>query len=141
MANPFVIGGDLLDLSKRFGYTTTVAASPSASSETTIASLNIQALLGNAAVASAVWLFGWAAYTVGTNGTAVTLQIRQTNTSGASKGSTGALTKTAASLYADDVNTIDTAPPTGGVYVLDMTVTAGSATSTVSQVFLGAVII
>jgi hypothetical protein len=141
MANPTVYGADLIDLSKRFGYTSTVAASPAASTITTIATLNIQALLGVSGVNSAVWLEGFAAYTVGTNGVSVLLEIRQTNTVGTSKGSTGATTAVAANLGALSVNAIDLAPPTGGVYVLCMTVASGSASTTVSQCFLSAVIV
>src|SRR6266702_6820389 len=78
-----------LDLSARFVYTTTVVASPAASAETIIASLTLSA---NIAAMTGVDLSGWAAYTVGTSGTAVQLRIRQTNASGTTVGATGALT-------------------------------------------------
>jgi hypothetical protein len=126
------------DLSKRFPFTTTVAASPSASLETIIGTLTIPSF-SDIAVVSGIELSGWAAYTVGTSGTAVTLKIRQTNVSGSTIVSTGALTRAAGSLAADDVNGVDTSPV--GVYVLTMTVTAGAATSTVSALQLSAVII
>lgn len=128
-----------LDLSARFVQTTTVATSPTANAETTIATLTI-ANFANLAVVSGIWLMGWAAYTVGTNGVSVNFQIKQTSSAGAAKGATGAATKTAASLYADDVNGFDAGAGVG-VYVLTMTVASGSATSTVSAVFLAAVII
>lgn len=128
------------DLSARFPSTTVVVASPTAAAETIIATLTIPNF-GNLAVVSGVQVFGWAAYTVGTSGTAVTLKIRQTSVSGTTVVSTGALTKTAANLYTDDVQGVDTAPPTGGVYELTMQVTNGAAASTVSAVYLGAVIV
>lgn len=127
------------DLSLRFPVTTTVAASPAGSSETIIATLNIPSF-GDVPVLSAVQLTGWAAYTVGTSGTAVNLRIRQTNVAGTVVAATGALTKSAASLYADDVNGSD-ATPGVGVYVLTMTVTGGAAASTVSAVLLSAIIV
>src|SRR5690348_2608733 len=94
------------DCSTRLLSTTTVAASPSAAAETIIATLTVPSF-GDQQVVSGIQLTGWAAYTVGTSGTAVTLRLRQTNVSGTVVASTGALTKTAASLYADDVNGTD----------------------------------
>jgi hypothetical protein len=85
---------------------------------------------------------GWAAYTVGTSGTAVRLRIRQTNVSGTVKADTGALTGSqhgAGILSADDVNGFDTAPV--NTYVLTMQVTSGAAASTVSALVLAVVLI
>lgn len=131
--------GAATDLSSRYYHSVTVAASPAAASETTIATLTVS---GNVAVQKAIYLAGWCAYTVGTSGTAVTLKLRQTDTSGTTLATTGALTKTAASLYADDINGLDTAGVLPGqVYVLTMTVTNGAAASTVSAVFLQAVVV
>ena len=127
-----------LDLTKRIQVYKTVDASPSAATETIIATLTLTGF-SDTAVLNGVILNGWAAYTVGTSGTAVNLRIRQTNVSGTVIAATGALTKTAASLYADDVNGIDTSPV--GVYVLTMQVTAGAAASTVSALLLQATII
>ena len=131
-----------IDLSGRFFVTTAVVASPAAAGETIIASLTVSA---NAALTSGVWLAGWAAYTVGTNGTAVQLRLRQTNVAGTVVGNTGALTGSqhgAAILSADDVNGFDAAAVLPGqTYVLTMQVTAGSAVSTVSGVFLSATVI
>jgi len=136
---PIVLGAQGIDLTSRFAFTTTVAASPSASSETVIATLTA---LGNVSVQSGVYVYGWAAYTVGGSGTAVTLQLKRTSTGGAVVATTGALNKTAASLYADDVQAVDTgATVPGQVYVLTMTVTGGVSTSTVSAVMLNAVIV
>jgi hypothetical protein len=131
--------GAALDLSGRVYHSAAVVASPAAATETIIASLTVS---GNVAVQKAVYLKGWAAYTVGTSGTAVTLRIRQTDAAGTALASTGALTKTAASLYADDVEGADTAGVLPGqVYVLTMTVTGGAASSAVSGVFLQAFVV
>ena len=130
-----------LDLSKRIQVYKTVDASPAAAAETIIATLTLAGFSDTPIVAGA-FLFGWAAYTVGTNGTAVQFRIRRTNVAGAVQADTGALTGSqhgAAILSADDVNGFDTAPV--GVYVLTMQVTAGSAASTVSALVLGAVLI
>lgn len=139
-APAIVLGAAQLDLSGRYVYTATVAASPAAAAETTIATITLPDV-GGITITQGVWVFGWAAYTVGTSGTAVTLRMRQTGLAGTLVQSTGAMTKTAAQLYADDVNDVDTAPSGKQVYVLTMQVTGGAAASTVSAVFLGAVII
>ena len=124
-----------LDLSGRFFFTTTVVASPAASAETIIASLTIPA---NIAAVTGVDLTGWAAYTVGTSGSAVRFRIRQTDASGALTGSQHG----AAILSADDIEGFDTAPVLPGqVYVLTMQVTAGAAASTVSAVKLRAIVV
>lgn len=127
------------DLTGRFPVTTTVGASPSAAAETIIGTLTIPSF-GDTSILSAVILSGWAAYTVGTSGTAVNLRIRQTNVSGTVVAATGALTKTAANLYADDVAGTD-ATPGVGTYVLTMQVTGGAAASTVSALILSAVVV
>jgi hypothetical protein len=141
MPDPIEYNAAVVDLSARFKRTTTVVASPAAAAETIIASLTI---LDDLVVAQGIRLEGWAAYTVGTNGTATQLRIRQTNVAGTVKGDTGALTGgvAAAGLLAQDVIGFDAAPVLPGqVYVLTLQVTAGSAPSTVSSVFLGAIII
>ena len=131
-----------LDLSGRFVFTTTVVASPAAAAETIIASLTIPA---NIAAVTGVDLTGWAAYTVGTNGTAVQLRLRQTSAVGTLVAASGALTGSqhgAAILSADDIEGFDTAPVLPGqVYVLTMQVTAGAAISTVSAVKLRAIVV
>lgn len=127
------------DLSARFPVTTTVVASPAAAAETIIASLAIPSF-GDVNVMSAVILSGWAAYTVGTAGVSVQLRIRQTNVAGTVVGNSGALTKTATSLYADDVNGTD-ATPGVATYVLTMQVASATAASTVSAAMLRAVVV
>lgn len=128
-----------LDLTPRYFRTVTVAASPSAATETTIATLTINK---DIAQLVGVELVAFAAYTVGTNGVSVNLKIRQTDTSGTTIAATGATTATAANLGALSVAGFDTAGTgTGQVYVLTMTVASGSATSTVSAVYLRALVI
>jgi hypothetical protein len=120
---------------------TTVAASPSAATETTICTITIPA---NAAVTTGIQLQGWAAFTVGTSGTACNLKIRQTNTSGTTISATGATTGGIAAANLVDMNTqgLDTAGVLPGqVYVLTLTVTAGAAASTVSACQLTALIV
>jgi hypothetical protein len=128
-----------LDLTKRFQVTTTVGASPALAAETVIATLTL-AGFADTPVLTGVALNGWAAYTVGTSGTAVTFRIRQTGVSGTIVQTSGALTRAAASLAADDINGLDAGAGVG-VYVLTMQVTSASAPSTVSALLLQAVII
>jgi hypothetical protein len=136
---PIQVAGEEIDLSGRFVHSVTVAASPAGASETTIATLTITA---DASLQKGIYLDGWAAYTVGTSGTAVTLKIRRTDTSGQTIASSGALTRAAGVLAGDDVAGVDTGPTLPGqVYVLTMTVTAGAAASTVSAVMLRAIVV
>lgn len=130
-----------LDLSPRVQTTKTVVGSPAANAETIIASLT---LAGDLAVVSGIEVLGWAAYTVGTSGTATTLRLRQTNASGTVVATTGALTGgiAAAALVAQDIDGFDAAPTMPGqVYVMTLQVTAGAAISTVSAVYLRAMIV
>ena len=139
MPVPIRYDSQALDLTKRVQVYKTVDASPAAASETIIATLTLTGF-ADTAVLSGVLLNAWAAYTVGTSGTAVTLRIRQTNVSGTVVATTGAMTKTAASLYADDVNGFDAGAGVG-VYVFTMQVTSGAAASTVSALLIQATII
>lgn len=138
--DPITLGAKGVDLSQRFVSSVAVAASPSAAVETTICTLTIPS---NLAVINGVVLLGFAAFTVGTNGTACNLKIRQTGTSGTTIAATGATTGgiTAANLVDMNVAGVDTSPPAAGVYVLTLTVTAGSAASTVSGVHLMAMVV
>lgn len=141
MPVPIRIDSQGIDLSKRVQVYSTVDASPAAAAETIIATLTLTGFADTPIVAGA-FLFGWAAYTVGTSGTAVQFRIRQTNIGGTVKANTGAMTGSqhgAGILQADDVNGFDTAPV--GTYVLTMQVTAGAAASTVSALVLGAILI
>lgn len=139
MPQPITVNAIHDDLSVRFPVTTTVGASPAGSAETIIGTLVIPQF-GDVAVLSGIQLSGWAAYTVGTSGTAVQLRIRQTNVAGTVVAATGALNKTAGSLYVDDIMGTDAAPGIG-TYVLTMIVTAGAAASTVSALSLSAIVV
>ena len=138
---PLEVTAASIDLSGRVAESKTVAASPSAATETTIATITVDT---NLAIQQGVLLRGFAAFTVGTNGSAVTLKIRRTDTSGATVASTGALTGgiAAAALVAETVLGFDTAlGGTGQVYVLTLTVTGANAASTVSAVELDAIVV
>lgn len=79
------------DISPRHALSTAVAASPAGASETVIASVTIPGF-NDITVVSGVYVFGWAAYTVGAGATASQLQIRQTSVAGTVKATTGAQT-------------------------------------------------
>jgi hypothetical protein len=141
MPRPINEGADAIDLSPRFVRSAVVVASPAAAAETIIAQT---AAIGDVAVIQGVRLSGWAAFTVGTNGTAATLRLRQTNASGTVIATTGAVTGgiAAAGLVALDVEGFDAAAVAPAqVYVLTLQVTGGSAVSTVSSVKLSGFIV
>jgi hypothetical protein len=129
------------DLSKRIQVYKVVDASPALAAETIIATLTLSSF-SDIAVVSGIRVSGWAAFTVGTSGTAVTMRIRQTNVAGTVVATTGALTGgvAAAALMAQDVEGFDSGAGVG-TYVLTLQVTAGSAASTVSALVLTATII
>jgi len=130
-----------LDLSSRAAATTTVVASPALAAETIIFSVTPNT---DEAIVSGIMLRGFAAFTVGTSGTAVTFRIRRTNVSGTVVANTGALTGgiAAGNLVAETILGFDTgAALTGQTYVLTMQVTAGAAASTVSAVEFDALIV
>jgi hypothetical protein len=138
---PIQADAQRIDLSKRVQVYATVDASPAAAAETVIATL-VLAGFADTPIISGAYLFGWAAYTVGTSGTTVQFRIRQTSVAGAVKANTGAMSGSqhgAAILSSDDVNGFDTAPV--GTYVLTMQVANGAAASTVSALVLGAILI
>lgn len=138
-ASPIHYSANSIDLSPRVQRSTTVAASPAASSETTICTLTVS---GNIAVSTGILLFGWAAFTVGASGVSVNLKLRQTDTSGTTVAATGAVTYTAADLGSLSLQGFDTAGVLPGqVYVLTMTVASGAASSTVSACQLTAVVL
>jgi hypothetical protein len=137
MPLPIQQGAIGLDLSPRIFKSETVAASPAAAVETIICSVVVQ---GDLSTALGVVLIGWASYTVGTNGTAVTFKIRQTDAAGATVVTSGAESATAATLASKQVMGVDDGQVAARqVYVLTMTVTAGSAVSTVSAATLLAI--
>lgn len=139
MPQPIRYSAQSIDLSPRFQQTTTVAASPTDSTETIIATLTLSGF-NDLAVVSGIQLIGWAALTVGTNGVSANLRIRQTNASGTVVAATGATTVTAANLVAREVQGND-ATPGVAVYVLTLAVGSASAGSTVSACSLRAIIV
>lgn len=143
MPEPVHVAGGAVDLSTRVVQSKTVAGSPATNAETVIATLTLP---NDLAVGLGVLLFGWAAFTVGTSGSACNLKIRQTGTSGTTIAATGATTGGIAAANLVDMNAqgVDlspSSPTTNQVYVLTLTVTAGAATSTVSAVSLVALVI
>lgn len=130
-----------LDLSKRVQVTTAITGSPALAAETIIATLTLTGFADTAMI-SGVELSGWAAFTVGTSGTACTMRIRQTNVAGTVIATTGALTGgiAAAALVAQDVEGFDSGAGVG-VYVLTLQVTAGAAASTVSATKLRGILV
>src|SRR5205085_11749864 len=95
MPIPIQLGAAGIDLSPRIFKSEVVVASPAAAAETIICSVVVQ---GDLSTALGIVLLGWATYTVGTNGTAVTFKIRQTDVVGATVTTTGAETAVAANL-------------------------------------------
>ncbi len=139
---PIHLNAQGIDLSSRIFDSTTVQNSPiAAAAETIVATLAVPNF-GNTTIVSKVYLDGWAALTVGTSGTAVTLRVRQTNASGTVVASTGALTGgiAAGNLIAQDVAGSD-ATPGVGTYVLTCQVTSGAGNTTISAVSLRAFIV
>lgn len=136
---PITMTATEIDLSPRIIQSSSVVASPTANSETTIATLTLP---NNLSIINGVILMGYAAFTVGTSGTACNLKIRQTSTSGSTIVATGATTGgiTAANLVDMNVSGVDTAAVGTQVYVLTLTVTGGAATSTVSACQLVAIV-
>jgi hypothetical protein len=130
-----------LDLTKRVQVTTAITGSPALAAETIIATLALTGFT-DTAIISGIELSGWAAFTVGTSGTACTMRIRQTNVAGTVIASTGALTGgiAAAALVAQDVEGFDAGAGVA-TYVLTLQVTAGAAASTVSATKLRAILV
>lgn len=139
MPQPIRTDSVSLDLHHRFQQTTTVAASPSAGTETVIGTLTL-ADFGDLSVVSGIRLVGWCAFTVGTGGASATLRIRQTNVSGTVIASTGARSVSAAALYEESVQGFDAGAGVGA-YDLTLTIGSGAAASTVSALMLSATII
>ena len=128
--------GAKVDLSPRFLTSVAIVGSPAAASETIIAQ---SSPLPAVAALTGVLVEGYAAFVVGTSGTAVRMRVRQTNVAGAVVADSDAVTGgiAAANKVTMSVNGIDTAPTIPGqVYVLTLTVTAGAAASTVAFVCL-----
>lgn len=127
-----------IDLSARWSFSTTVVASPAAAAETIIGSVTVP---GDAYVAAGVIVWGWCSFTVGTSGTTAQLRVRQTNVSGTIIGDSAATNAAAGTVNVRDVIDVDTAPVGAQVYKLTLQIANGAATSTVSAVFIAAVVI
>ena len=141
MPQPIRYDSISFDLSKRFCIYKTVDSSPATNAETVIATLTIPSF-SDIAVVSGVIVSGWAAYTIGTSGTAATMKIRQTNVSGATVVTSGATTGgiAAGNLVEQDVEGFDSGAGASS-YALTLTITGGAATSTVSALLLRAIIV
>lgn len=130
MPEPITRSAEGLDLSPRFLQTATVATSPTGTGATVIASLTIPDDLD---VTDAVRLEGYAQLTVGTGGTSVRLQVRQTDATGSAVADSGAVSATGAQLVNRSVQGIDTGPTLPGqVYALVATVAGAGATASSS---------
>src|SRR5205085_9915285 len=133
---PIQLDGAEVDLSRRVKHSEAVAGSPADATETIIATFTIA---DSMPVMAGIQLFGFAAFTVGTSGTACNLRIRQTNAAGTIIAATGAVTAGIAATKLAEMNVagFDTAAVLPNqVYVLTLTVTNGAAASTVSAVQL-----
>lgn len=125
---------DSIDFSPRFFTSNTVAASPSAATETTVCTLTCSQ---NTTANGGVYLQGVFSITIGTSGVSCTIKLRRTDTSGQTIYTTGANTVTAGNLYTFGIQGVDTGPTLPGqVYVLTVTIGSGAATSTVSAASL-----
>jgi hypothetical protein len=128
------------DIGGRFQSTQTVQGSPiAAAAETIIGTVNI-AGFGDTTLTSGIQFDAWAAFTVGTSGTAATLRIRQTNVAGTVVATSGALTVVAANLVQESVMGFD-ATPGVATYVLTLQITAGAANTTISAMTLQAILV
>lgn len=132
MPDPTRFDGLGIDLSGRVKRSAAVTASPAAAVETIVAT---SPSVGAPSFGLGVLVIAYAACTVGANGTAVTWRIRRTDASGTIIKSSGAKSATAANLIDELIAGVDTSPAAQGqVYVLTLTVTAGTTESTVSAV-------
>lgn len=134
MPVPIQISGAQVDLGQRFDRTTTVSASPAAASETVIGTVVVNT---DETLTEGIDVDGWAAFTIGTSGTASQLRIRKTNVSGTVIADSGACSRAAGNVVEQGVNGFDSSPALNGqTYVLTLQITAGAATSTVSALCL-----
>lgn len=131
-----------IDLHSRFLHSTTVVASPADATETIIASLTVT---DNISAVQGVEVVCFAAFTIGTSGVSGNLKVRHTDASGATLGATGVVNVgvwAATQLTELYVAGFDTAPVLPGqVYVATLTVGSAAAASTVSAVYLRALVI
>lgn len=131
-----------LDLSTRIFKSTSVAASPADATETAVCTVTCT---GDIAAVAGVYLFGFAAFTVGTNGVSVNAKLRRTDASGTTVIATGVTNEGVTAATQLGYRTLlgfDSGPTLPGqVYVLTLTVGSASAASTVSAATLVAVVV
>lgn len=135
---PIQEGADSLDLGNAVVSSQTVVASPSAATETIIATITVPVIRDD----QEVHIDGWCGFTAGTNGVTAQLKVRRTDASGSTKATGPAKTVVAASVYDASIAAKD-APGAvvNQVYVLTLTVGSGSAQSAVSAVNFRALIV
>ena len=138
MAEPITASALGLDLSARIVASKTVVASPALAAETVIATVELE---DDPTIVSGILVMAFAAYTIGTSGTAANLRIRQTGLSGALIVSTGDRNVTAGNEAEISCDGFDTAPIAGNVYAATLQIANGAAASTVSAVSLVALAI
>lgn len=148
MPYPFTREASGLDFGNRFYTSSAIVGSPAAASETLVA--QITGIDGQLPVSKGVLLSAALSFTVGTNGTAIRVRIRQGTTAGAGTviADTGAITGgvAAANLMSQDIQNVDTnasggAGPATTSYHVSLQVTGGSAASTVSQANIVALVL
>jgi len=133
------INGASVDLSPRVIRSATVAGSPAAAAETVICTITLPSVV---VINYGVILIGTAAWTAGTDGTTFNLKLRQTDTSGTTLIASGLEDLAATKLASRTLTAVDLSPSQPGqVYVMTLTTTLGSATSTVSAASLTAIVI
>jgi len=130
------ISGNAIDLSSRVIVRTVVAGSPATNEEHVIATTF--AVDAAAALAKTTVILAWAAFTVGTSGTAARLRVRQTDVNGSVVADSGATTAgvSATALMTLDCAGADASPATPAIWCMTLQITGGAAVSTVSAVQL-----
>jgi hypothetical protein len=134
---PISVNGAGVDMSARMGGNSTVVASPATNAATAVGT--IPAIQSAVVAATGIFIMAQVAYTVGTSGTAATYKIRQGTTagSGTTLFNSGAITSgiSAGNLVVENIWGLDTSPTLPGqAYQLELTITGGAATSTVSAI-------
>lgn len=136
---PYRLTAAALDLSPRIQRSIVVAASPAAAAETVVCTLTVT---GISPSSPGVVVFGFGAFTQGTDGTAYNLKLRQTGTSGTTLAATGVIEVAAAKLGANSLCSFDASPSSPSqVYVLTATHANASAASTYSAATLVCIVL
>lgn len=142
MPPPIQQSAAALDLSPRVFNSIAVVGSPALAAETIVCSVAIAA---DIAVIAGVYLFGFAAFTVGTSGDSINAKIRRTDASGQTVVATGVTNEGVTAATQLGTRTVfgfdNFKPAPNAVYVLTLTVGNGAAVSTVSAVTLIALVV